>query len=196
MSVRLTVRKLTESDRLDKIAELIYFTDKYIFPYMFGGDLEQAKKVFVQMIKTDTIYNFDNIYAAFVDGEPVAIVIMKRTPLNIAYQDMLNAYLSANSVIDARFGKVYNEYYALLNDEPEGVYISNVCVDKAFRGMGIAKQLLLAVLKDSEEYHLETVKKNAAARALYLSLGFEIVEEYAGFTGVPCLRMTRTIKER
>ena len=159
MSVRLTVRKLTESDRLDKIAELIYFTDKYIFPYMFGGDLEQAKKVFVQMIKTDTIYNFDNIYAAFVDGEPVAIVIMKRTPLNIAYQDMLNAYLSANSVIDARFGKVYNEYYALLNDEPEGVYISNVCVDKAFRGMGIANSCCSRCLKTARNITLRRSRK-------------------------------------
>lgn len=192
--IEITFRKLRLTDDLEKVAELIYNTDPYIFPYEYEGNLDKAKAILVNMIKGDTLYNYENIYVAISGETIVGMIVAARAPLSLKAEPMMDCYLKADAVVDGRFKKVYKEYYELLNDEPDGIYIANVCVDKFFRGQGIGKKMLTAFLRDDETYNLETVKANESAFALYTSMGFEMQYEYPGFTAVPCYRMTRKKK--
>lgn len=188
------VRRLGLTDNHIKVANLIYNTDKYIFPYMFNGDIKLAEQVLAGMIKRNTIYNYRNIYVSECDGEILGIIIFMPTPICTDVQEMMASFFDVGAVVDERFKRVYEEYYKLLEDEPPDIYIANICVDSRYRGMGIATKMLKAILKDDKTYHLETVKANESAFRLYSMMGFELDCEYPGFTDVPCYRMTKKAK--
>lgn len=188
---KIEVRKLRPDDDFVAVGRLIYFTDDYVFPYMFRCDADAAARAFALMVQKNTVYAAENITVAVADGKIVGIVVAKHTPVPVDPAPMIDSILQSGSVVDESFSRVYNEYYKLLADEPQGVYVANVCVDRAFRGMGVAKRMLQEVLRDDCDYNLETVKANSAAFALYAGLGFKVVCEYPGFTDVPCYRMTR-----
>lgn len=192
----LTVREMKPSDDAGSVAELVYQTDPYIFPYLYDGNLHIAKKVISKMIFKDTIYNYKNITVALSGSKVEGIVVSSRTPVAMNYKEMIDAFVESGIPVGERFTRVYKEYYELLKDEPEGIYIANVCVAENSRGKGVGKQMLSAFLNNAETYHLETVKANRAALSLYLFAGFKIDCEYGGFTGVPCYRMTRNSKEK
>ena len=194
MLQNLLCRPLNLQDDLRQVARLVYYTDDYVFPYLYDNDIAVCEKVVPNMIRGNTIYNYKNIRVAVCDDKIVGIVVYQRTPIKVGMDEMCRCFFDAGVAVGSRFAKVYNEYYKLLNDEPEGIYIANVCVDKRYRGMGVAKQMLGTFLSDDETYHLETVKANLGALHLYQGLGFQIDCEYAGFTDVPCYRMSRIAK--
>lgn len=189
---QLVVRKLKLTDDLAQVARLIYDTDAFIFPYLYKNDVTGAVPTLIKMVERDTIYNYRNITVAVLGKEVVGIIIAKETPI-VMNEEEMKGCIVCNEEGGKRFKKTYDEYYKLFEDEPQGVYIANVCVDKRYRGRGIAKQMLAAFLKEEPQktYHLETVKDNPSALKLYQGLGFEIVTEYLGFVDVPCYRMIR-----
>lgn len=187
----LEIRPLNLHDELIAVAELIYSSDNYIYPFLFGNDLSAGKKVLTNMITSDTIYNYKNISVALSSGQIVGMIVLKPVPVKADYETMIDCFIKAGVPVGANFAKVYNEYFKLLEDEPPDVYISNLAVGKMFRGQGVGTTLMQSVLKNCYTYHLEVVKENASALALYQKLGFEIDCEYPGFTGIPCYRMTK-----
>lgn len=191
----LVVRKMALTDDLRAVAGCIYDTDPYIFPYLYDGNEELGKDVVINMIKGDTLYNYRNVTVAELDGKIVGIIVALRAPFKVSMPEMVNAFINAGAVVDGRFSKVFNEYYKLMEDEPDGIYIANVCVAKEYRSRGIAKKMLQAFLSPDETYNLETVKANESAFRLYTGLGFELECEYLGFTDVPCYRMKKTAKK-
>lgn len=191
----LEIRPLYPDDDLKQVAALIYSSDNYIYPYLFDDNLAAAKEVLANMILADTIYNFKNIRVAIVSGQIVAMIVLKEVPVKADHEAMLDCFVKAGEPVGARFARVYAEYFKLLEEEQPDVYVANLAVDKMFRGAGVGKALFRSVLQDGVTYHLEVVKANAPAVALYRKLGFEIDCEYPGFTEIPCYRMTRAKKE-
>lgn len=189
------VRKMNERDDFGAVARLIYNSDKYIYPYLFDGDVKAGEKALLEMIRGDTLYNYRNIRVAECDRKILGMAVMNSVPPKVGLNEIVNCFLRAGLIVGERFAKVYSEYYKLLEDEPPDIYIANLCVDKAFRGLGVAKKLLTATLDDKLTYHLECVKDNVSALKLYEQSGFEIDYEYPGFTEVPCYRMTRKATE-
>lgn len=187
----LEIRPLATDDDLRQVARLIYFSDNYIYPYLFENDMAVAEKVLVNMILGETIYNYKNITVAESGGQIIAMIVMKAVPIKADYETMIDCFVKAAVPVGARFVKAYNEYFKLLEDELPDIYIANLAVDKMFRGIGVGKKLMQSKLCDSLTYHLEAVVANAPAVALYQKLGFVIDCEYPGFTEVPCYRMTR-----
>ncbi len=189
----LIVRKLLPTDNLQQISRLIYYTDDYVFPYLFNSDIEKAERVLTKMVLGDTLYHYQNITVGFLGQEIVGLIVAKEAPVRVNFSEMVRCFIDAGEPIDERFSKTYNEYYKLLENEPEGVYIANVCVDKNYRGKGVGSEMLRQYFESETKklYNLETVKDNKAALKLYQKHGFEIVEEYLGFTEVPCYRMVR-----
>lgn len=188
----LEIRPLATDDDLKQVARLIYSSDNYIYPYLFDNDFSEAEKVLVNMILSDTVYNYKNIRVALSSGQIIAMIVIKAVPVAADYETMIDCFIKAAVPVGARFAKVFNEYFKLLEDEPPDVYIANLAVDKMFRGMGVGKKLMQSVLEDNLTYHLEVVKANSSAIALYEKLGFKIDCEYPGFTEVPCYRMTKS----
>ena len=191
MDGRVTCRPLTLQDDLTQVARLIYYTDEYIFPYLYHDDIDVAVNVITKMIERDTLYNYKNILIALYDDKIVGITVYKKTPIKIDIQAMLDCFIDSAVAVDERFYKTYDGYYKLLNEEPSGIYIANVCVDMAYRRMGVARRMLEFVLSDAENYYLETVKANLIALRLYQSVGFVTEQEYMGFPTIPCCRMKR-----
>ena len=187
----LEIRPLDLNDNLKQVADLIYYSDKYIYPYLFDSDVSVAEKVLVNMIKSDTIYNYKNIRVALSSGQIIAMIVLKEVPININHETMIDCFIGADIPVGTRFAKVFNEYFKLLEDEQPDVYIANLAVDKIFRGIGIGKKLMQSVFKENLTYHLEVVKANTSAVALYEKLGFQKDCEYPGFTEVPCYKMTK-----
>jgi len=183
-------RKLTLHDDLKQVGRLIYYTDDYVFPYMYDNP-EAGARVHAEMIRRETIYNYSNITVALAGDTIVGMVVMKESPIKINRDEMILAFEAADVAHDERFERVFNEYWSLLEKEPEGFYIANVCVDPEFRHRGIARGLLNFLLEDNKTYNLETVVANVDAFKLYQSLGFVVDCQYPGFTGIPCYRMHR-----
>ena len=187
----IVVSPLRIDDDYSTVARLIYGTDAYIYPYLFGEYGEMGQRVITSMIELDTLYNAKNITVAKLDGAIVGMIVSKAHPVVIDRSQMELAYTSNGYQPDEKFEKVYNDYFRLLENEPEGTYIANVCVDPNMRGKRIGRTMLAQFLKPDVEYHLETVKANPAACGLYKSMGFHIDSEYPGFLSVPCYRMSR-----
>ena len=60
--VELEIRKATPQDNLEQIAQLIYKTDQYIYPYWFE-DIEKCKKELPPlMLEENFFFNVDNFY--------------------------------------------------------------------------------------------------------------------------------------
>lgn len=190
----LEIRQLSLGDDLKAVANLIYSSDNYIYPYLFENDIVVAERVLENMIRGNTIYNYKNIRVALSLGQIVAMIIYKPIPVIVDHESIIDCFVQAAVPVGARFAKVYNEYFKLLEDEPPDVYISNLAVNKMFRGVGVGKALMQSIFKDDLTYRLEVVKGNTPAVELYKKLGFEIDCEYPGFTEVPCYRMTKHSK--
>ena len=147
MEERFIMRALSLEDDLAQAARLIYDTDEYIFPYLYEGDIQKAERVIVKMIQRETIYNYRNITIATLEDRIVGIIVANETPIHIDAREMIRCFIDANEMVGERFTKTFNEYYKFFEDEPAGVYIANVCVDKTCRGKGIGKKLLMAFLQ-------------------------------------------------
>lgn len=190
----LEIRALSTADDLKTVADLIYASDDYIYPYWFDNDISTAEKVLANMMLGDTIYNYKNIRVALSDGQIIAMIVTKSVPIKANYEQMINCCINAAVPVGERFARVYNEYFKPLEDEPPDVYIANLAVAKMFRGAGVGATLMRSVFDDGKTFHLEVVKSNQTAVNLYKKLGFEIDLEYPGFTGIPCYKMTKLAK--
>ena len=61
---KIIIRKANKNDDLERISELIYNVDPYIYPYWFEN-LENCKKVLPKLILEDNfIFNIETIYIA------------------------------------------------------------------------------------------------------------------------------------
>ena len=75
-------QKFISDEHLEQIAELIYDTDKYIFPDMFGCKA-YAKKVLKYLFRKDVdgMFNLDNLFVYRSKGEIVGVILWNKGPL-------------------------------------------------------------------------------------------------------------------
>lgn len=189
MNNEIIVRPLNEEDDFDKVAQLIYLSDKFIYPYWFNT-IEDGVKVIKEMISLPTLYNINNIHIAEYNGIIVGAVVAQNSPVIENESGIELAFHRANVAMDSRTHEIYLNYYAKMNDGV-GFYVANIAVDADYRHRGIAATLLYEVIKDKPTSHLECVKENIGAWRVYQRLGFSIIEEYPGVFDVPCYKMVR-----
>ncbi|WP_052128431.1 GNAT family N-acetyltransferase [Neosynechococcus sphagnicola] len=80
---------------------------------------------------------------------------------------------------------------------PAVPYLSNLAVDAAFRGRGIAKQLLLAcegivLAWEFQDLYLHVLENNYPARRLYEQMGYQL-QQVDGYWGVRLWRQPRRL---
>ncbi len=189
-----TVRKLVQGDDLGTVSRLIYETDNYIFPHFFGDSKTSAKEILPYMIQSNTLYNMDNIYVALVDDKIIGIMVIARSPIKIDVGAFFEAFENAGATIDDNFERVLKEYFFPLENESEGYYISNICIDEAYRGQGIGGEMLdsiLPTLDSSLDVYLDCLEDNQIALSMYQNRGFEELFKFSGFTGLPYYKLIR-----
>ncbi len=186
----IQISPLTDKNDFEATAELIYYSDNYIYP-CFCKCVETGKKIITKMIERNTLYRADNITIAKHNGSVVGILVSVKTPYVLSKQEYENSVKAAGVDYSAECERVWNEYYALMENETGGTYIANICVSSRYRGNRIAGMLLNTIFNSDSEFFLECVQTNEFAVKCYEKLGFKIIECYPGFTGIPCYRMKR-----
>jgi len=184
--VELEIRKATSQDNLEQIAELIYKTDQYIYPYWFES-IEKCKKELPSlMLEENFFFNVDNFYIAIdkSNGNIVGAtcIVDKNTNLDYDYSNLRN--------VNERYRFTIDNYVKGLVEEVKDAdfaYISNVCVDENYRGQHIGNRMLshvIEIYKDKyfKEIILDVLAKNPGAIKLYQNLGFvQSSEVFEGF---------------
>ncbi len=174
----IIVRKVTPEDNFEDIAELIYETDDYIYPYWFHDSKEECKNILVpEMKKKGFFFNYESLYVAvhkkFNKIVGLVCIILPETDLQYDYS-------SLKSISDHSAFTIDNYIMELINEvkELQIPYISNVVVHHAFRGMKIGSIMLNYVISNVKHIYrkllLDVLSDNKAAIRLYEKLGFNI----------------------
>ena len=183
---KIIVRKASTDDDIEKIAELLYKTDKYIYPYWFGSLDNCIKELTPLLLEDKFFFNINNLYVAYLDSceEIVGLTCIVDKGVNLDYN------YNKLKKINARYKFTIENYIeGLIKEvkESEFAYISNVCVDEEYRGRHIGNYMVNAIIdiyKDKlfKEIVLDVVAANPGAIKLYQNLGFEqFTEIFKGF---------------
>lgn len=187
--------------QLKKIAQLIYQTDEYIYPAMFGC-LDNAVKLIPAIFRDgrDYMFSFDNMHVASI-GESIVAVLLARVG-KMAWSGEILREIAASLKIEVpdTLVSVQEEYLDeryVEESTDDTISIINVCTDSAYRGHGIAKRLLRHFIDENRDAKMElcVIKGNDSAVNLYRGLGFKETREYLGYSATSekpcCLEMKR-----
>ena len=187
------LRKGTRMDdrRLEKLGELIYKTDRYIYPDMFGSEAA-ALKVIPALIQSekDPMFSLDNLFVCELAGIPVGMILWCKGALNWSAEPLRKTMQKLGYEIPATLDAVEKEYVSGYSEHQREACISilNVCVDPGMRGCGVGQKMLRAFLQAHPESGMElcVLSDNPGAIRLYESCGFKVCgEEQAYPAGKP-----------
>lgn len=188
---KIIIRKATKNDDLERISELIYNVDPYIYPYWFEN-LENCKKVLPKLILEDNfIFNIETIYIAINsdNNEIVGLssIVDKYSILEYDYEKLStnndNIKYTIENYIKPMIENIKTKNIAT---------ITNMCVKKEYRNMHIGYKLLKNVIdeyinnndNDVEYIEFDVLAHNPSAIKLYRNLGFvQISDIEEGFNG-------------
>ena len=183
---KLIIRKPTPDDDLEKIAELLYNTDPYIYPYWFET-LEKCKKELPPLLLEDKFFfSLKHLYISIdpSNGEIIGLVCIvdKNTDLDYDYSELRKKNERYEFTIDNYVKELIKEV-----ENADFAYISNVCVDSNYRGKHIGKTMLSYIIdvytkQLYDHIVLDVLAENPGAIKLYQNLGFkQFTEVFAGF---------------
>lgn len=182
----LEIRKVTSTDSLVQIAELIYKTDPYIYPYWFGS-IEEACEILPKLMLEDKfIFNVNNMTVA-VDPETqriVGLVCTINKDMDLSYD-----YSKLESYNERYRFTIQNYIRELIREvqEHQFVYVCNVCVHESYRGQKVGERVLRQVIEEYKRSNynhiaLDVLCDNPSAIRLYVKLGFvQTSEVHKGF---------------
>lgn len=183
-------RRATKDDNLSQIADLIYDTDPYIYPYWFDNNETECKEFFKKTILEEGfLFHYNNLYIAhdITTNEIVGVICAIDKSVNLKYN-----YESLKQV-NEKYEKVVNEYIKPILDEvaeydDTTIYIPNVCINKELRGKRIGTNLLGYYISQMEkagynQFSLDCLLHNLPAKNLYHSMGFKEMKLFNGFSG-------------
>ncbi len=180
-----------------KIAALIYQTDKYIYPALFGTKAN-AKRRLPPMMQEKCVFHYSNIRVAELNGKIVGVaVVLDKQPeedIDLSHLRMK----SAQHVFEHYFRK--ENHFGKKNASSDSAAESNIlclCVDPKARGKGVGRTLLAAVMHEKRQRRivLTVLKENDTACSLYEKHGFEKKEALGGYAykgkGPDCFKMVK-----
>lgn len=182
--MNMEFRKAKISDNLEKISELLYYTDDYIYPYWFGS-VENCRKELTPLLTQEKFFfNINNIYVAIQNNIILGIVCVtdKGTDLSYDYSELRKVKSTYEFTIDNYIMGLIEEV-----NNAEFAYISNVCVDPNYRDLHVGTFLLDNLIKEYKnrkfnEIVLDVLADNPRAIHLYKKMGFEKSSDiFSGF---------------
>ena len=177
--------EFVSEDMMENIAGLIYDTDPYIYPAMFGTR-ENALELIPELIQNDdSMFCLDNLYVAEYEGEIVGLVLWIKGKLNWSEEKFCRISEKCRIPISQYLGIVTKKYIDSYADVKDGVIsIINFCVSQEVRDIGIGSQLMESFLKTHRHEPLElcVLEENSAAVKLYQKYGFMENNRYQGFS--------------
>lgn len=175
--IEMEFRKVNKDDNLEEIAELLYLTDQYIYPYWFGS-LDNCKKELTPLLLEDKFFfNINNLFIMkdVSNNKIIGVVCVVDKNVDLSFD-----YSKLEKVND-RYSFTVKTYIKALIEEVKNAdfaYISNVCVHPGYRGKHIGSIMVKQVIevyrrKCFKEMALDVLANNPGAIKLYRNLGFE-----------------------
>lgn len=189
------------NDNLKRIAELVYHTDKYIYPDMFGS-VDNAVAVLPGILRSgrDAMFNLDNLFVCELRDKIVGIILWHEGPLNWDRQILKEELKKLNKTVlnresntksnaakekastsvysKEKFDCVCQQYIAGYEKPTSDGVISvlNVCVSEHTQRFGMGRKMLLAYLQQhtKQVHELCVLEENKGAVELYKKCGFSI----------------------
>ena len=192
------------------ISKLIYETDPFIYPALFGRGKEGEKTATIVLpsvfeTNEDAMFSKRNLFVATINEELVGLILWHKGPLcwdeRIIEQcaTRLGVELIKNNLAQVAREYVADRYLEANDVEEKSLYLINVCVTKEKRGFGIAKTMLRSFIQCNctEIMELAVLADNKPAIGLYRKFGFQVVQRTAGFSldaqKPSCLIMSRQV---
>lgn len=184
-------RRANLNDNLEQIAELVYFTDPFIYPFWFNNSIKKAQKFLPKLMKEEGhLFSIDNFYIAY-DKQTKEIVgilcaIDKTSKLKIDYDKYKKINHNYKFTLEHYVEEIEKE--VLESEDTDMLYISNICIKEVLRGKKIGSKLIGYWISQMEEkgynrFALDCLLHNLRAKNLYHSMGFKEMKEIVGFDG-------------
>ena len=190
--------KLKLREDYEAVIELVYQTDPYLYPDLFGS-LENAKKIMPFLLddKKSTWFK-DYIYTVKNNSEIIGIVTILPYNVEWNFNAIRIAYMEAGMQITARVRAACDYFADSFTRIGKGASACNICVREDHRGKGIGRFLLEKVIEmaGANNIELTVLANNISAVRLYQNHGFLIIKElydYGGYNQpkVLCYSMVR-----
>ena len=188
---------------LQKVADLIFETEPELFSLLFGKNKDKALSRIKRVVQAGgNSFGHDYIYLAIDKNQILGLtLIYKRNDIDKRIEsDKFSEILDFPSLLRIIFfEKMLISRLLTKNLEEKELYISNICVDKNNRGMGIGKFLLSNVFKQARVEHCKTIildvsKDNHIAIDLYKKAGFKVSKERSSLLWkITIFKMTKKI---
>lgn len=183
---------------LDVVVPLIYDTDEYLFPFLFGRRAKALPTIAELVKKEDNSFSHRYILCEVEKNVVRGIIVaFDHRLVDQAKEDA--DYRAVLSRWD-RFTLFFKSFVlrALIDkSDVNGIYIQNVCVAPEFRGHGIGSLLIRHISHaHGGDIFLDAEMTNTRAIALYKRLGFKMISEKGSFfRGLGNYRMVRPATE-
>jgi ribosomal protein S18 acetylase RimI-like enzyme len=193
------VRKLLLNDDLDKVSKLIYKTDDFIFPFIFGKQ-EKAIPILKKLILLEN-NDFSHNYIYCMENDGIQGILIGYDPKEIdtkkENRDFLKSFSIGSLVRLVKKGSIIEP--VLDKRDIPGLYIQNICVDEDYRGMGIGSSLIEYFFQYAQNNNYSSVFldvgiKNESAKRLYEKKGFkEFNKKMVAYVNDGFYRMKKTL---
>ncbi len=188
----------TDDSIIRQVAELIYGTDDFAFPYLFGPRERAIKKIEGLIRRDNNLFSAGKILADIENNE-VRGILIGYDPATL--KNEVEDFLSVFSLPDSFLLMLKSVLLFPLADRSsiKGPYIQIISTAERHRGKGIASGLIdhyCALLREQRENQvtLDVALGNDGARRLYERKGFRPVQEWSiPFTSLGICRMEMSL---
>ena len=205
--IQLTDNDTLTQEQYSAVSRLIFETDPYIYPAMFGegsGGIQNVVAILPSVfeLKNDAMFTKKNLFVLYNNEDIIGLILWCDNNLEWNIESLLE--IANESGIELNKGNielVRKEYvdsrYLDGNQDHNHVSIINVCVDSNYRGTGVGKYMLNCFIKEhpQETLELAVLANNTPAIKLYQKFGFKVYKEVDGFSLIKekpkCLIMKR-----
>ena len=127
-------------------------------------------------------YILNSLSAVYIDCFKLSIEQLSFTPPSTIYLTSLDPNFNtivATVAVSYNLTNLPHKYHL-----PNSIFIYNVCTHSSYRGKGYMKRLLISIFNSIHQnynfeplnFFLEVLPSNNAAKNLYFSLGFDIID--------------------
>ena len=184
---KIQIRPLSFNDDLQRVAELIYKTDIYIYPYWFETLDKCKQELPILMQQEGFIFGLKNIDVAVDEStnEILGVICSYKNNdnLNFNYDLLMEKNERYRFTIQNYIKKVLEEI-----QNADYAYISNVCVHEKARGLGVAGRMIDYVKQKYKnqllsKIQLDVLTSNSSAIKAYQKSDFDMVgDAFLGFS--------------
>ena len=192
---QVTKETVISKNQYKEISDLIFDTDPYIYPALFGSNeagRKNAQIILPVLFETekDAMFSKENLFLLFSGVSVVGVLLWRKGAMTwtaeglIDVAEMLDVELNKDNVMKVSHEYVDKRYSDLDLSRESIISLVNVCVSKDVRGRGLGSRLLgyFISLHRNEPMTLCVLADNPRAICLYKNNGFQIVNSYDGFS--------------